>query len=653
MIIRKALSAFLTFTILIISVLFAYPLGIFAEGVNRVTAQTNASVAQGNYGYCYVYIDDASAVASLNVSVYYDSTKITVDESYNQIACMTYDSSITSECVQYTYLFKGEGSSSKSALFYFRYRVKDDAAVGGTLFDIVVNEAYDSTLQILPVSGSRCNLEITEKKQVLSCSVYGTNSSYSSINNEFVIHYTLSTAAIAAGSVLIQYDSDLFEVAEVLTGSFFDNKAVDINTNLNGAVSVSFSGTKYSSGSQFLSIRFKVIKNIETQSTVKMTAVEFYDLDLNKINCPTMETKVYLSFDSAYTGDAPKMYVNAQYIDTGKVVAMIYLQKDSCLGAGDFKLDFDTSILEYESSTNLFAPDFFIINDKKVDMGELKFSIISMSDITDATNVMVVVFNVKHNCAGTTTALQLSGNEVSDSLTKPIALNFSGTDVIIPPAETYSEWQSILPPTCESIGYETRICTVCNNVQVREVQILGHDMKPSAEIAPTCTTPGVTAGTKCSRCDYSTCTEIPALKHSLTQFEAKPQSCTEVGWNAYEKCSRCDYTTYVEIPKIEHKYISVVVKPDYKVEGYTLHTCEVCGGSYKDNFTEALSYLPGDIDGNGVVDASDSTRILKYITGYDVEVIEVALDVNRDGKVNILDAVTILLYLSGKNVELN
>ena len=153
--------------------------------------------------------------------------------------------------------------------------------------------------------------------------------------------------------------------------------------------------------------------------------------------------------------------------------------------------------------------------------------------------------------------------------------------------------------------------------------------------------------------DSVTYVEVPALKHDLAQIPAKAATCTETGWNAYEKCSRCSYTTYVELPMSEHTYSSVVVKPQFDSQGYTQYTCSVCGHSYKDNFTDPLTYLPGDIDGSGAVDALDAETILKYITGHDVKVVEAAFDVNGDGKVDIRDAATILLYLEGKNVELN
>ena len=97
---------------------------------NKVTATTNATVKQGNTGYCYVYIDSLESLSSLNVAVHYDPDKISVTSSLNQVDCLLYDSSITESCVQYSYIFDGSGEATKTKLFYFQYKVLTNAEVG-------------------------------------------------------------------------------------------------------------------------------------------------------------------------------------------------------------------------------------------------------------------------------------------------------------------------------------------------------------------------------------------------------------------------------------------------------------------------------------------------------------------------------------------
>ncbi len=65
-----------------------------------------------------------------------------------------------------------------------------------------------------------------------------------------------------------------------------------------------------------------------------------------------------------------------------------------------------------------------------------------------------------------------------------------------------------------------------------------------------------------------------------------------------------------------------------------------------------INYIPGDINGDGVVNTKDTTRLMRYLAGWDVEVNEYALDVNGDGVVNTKDTTRLMQYLAGWNVEI-
>ncbi len=56
---------------------------------------------------------------------------------------------------------------------------------------------------------------------------------------------------------------------------------------------------------------------------------------------------------------------------------------------------------------------------------------------------------------------------------------------------------------------------------------------------------------------------------------------------------------------------------------------------------------PGDINGDGNVNTKDLTRLLKFVSGEDVEVVAVTLDTNGDGNVNTKDLSRLMGYLSG------
>ncbi len=68
---------------------------------------------------------------------------------------------------------------------------------------------------------------------------------------------------------------------------------------------------------------------------------------------------------------------------------------------------------------------------------------------------------------------------------------------------------------------------------------------------------------------------------------------------------------------------------------------------------EGPPYTPGDINGDSVVNNKDLTRLFQFLSGYDVEVTEAALDVNGDGNVNNKDLTRLFQYLSGYDVEIH
>ena len=428
--IRKVIVAFLAAICILASVC---TFGIFAEGTSQVYAETSASVQQGEYGYCYVYLDDLTDLASLNVAVHYDTQKVTVTDSYNQVACSLYDSSNQNGCLQYSYIFDGEGSNTKTNLFYFCYQVNENAEIGNTCFDIVVTDAYNTSIESVDISGSRCNFTITEKAVAKTAYVYGSSDMETSVKEEFEISYSLDDWQIASGSMVISYDPELFEFVEIANGAFLDGKLVDVNANLDGSVYLSFLATEYNYSNDLFKVKFRTLKNVTESSVIKLTVSELYDLDRNRIVCDSYTTNVAITHDATYAEDSPSMSLSASYdAQTDKVTVTVLLEKDSHLGAGDFVLNFDTNYLTYSSVTKGFAPSFFNINDKNVDEGILKFSIISLSDITDGQPVLTVVFDTKRPCQDTLVDFEISGSGLADSLTNPILLNFVDANVTVP-----------------------------------------------------------------------------------------------------------------------------------------------------------------------------------------------------------------------------
>ncbi len=571
------------------------PLTAKAETQTYVTASTSSTLQQGNTGYCYVYIQSLENISTLNVSAHFDESKVRVDGTYNSVSCAVYDSAIHTSDVQYSYIFNNDGQNYQTRLFYFNYTVLSDAEVGESYFDIVVNEAYDATLNVANVSGSRCYFSIEERTETKSCSIYGSSTVNTAIREEFSLSYRVSSYEIASGSFVISYNDEFFEVVGYTLGGLLTNKVVDVNTSLAGSIYLSFVGTEYAYDSNLLTVQFKTVKNVTESSAIKLTVTEFYDLQLNKIFCGGYSTQANVAFDETYTGDSPCVTVVSTYsLTENQTTVTVKLDKDSHLGAGDFVLRFDPEIFTYRTYEKGFAPSFFNVNDKNASEGELKFSIISMSDIVSAETMLTVTFDTPICCFERTAEFTVSGTGLADSLTNPILLNFVDSTLSLVGAGHDKVSYEAKAPTCTEIGWNEYVtCSRCDYTTYEELPALGHTASEwITTLEPTCTTVG-SKHKVCTVCDAELeVAEIAALGHDEVSHSAKAPTCTEIGWNEYETCSRCDYTTYEELPALGHTASAWIttLEPTCTTVGSKHKVCTVCSVELEVAETAALGH---------------------------------------------------------------
>lgn len=93
--------------------------------------------------------------------------------------------------------------------------------------------------------------------------------------------------------------------------------------------------------------------------------------------------------------------------------------------------------------------------------------------------------------------------------------------------------------------------------------------------------------------NYTGSIEIPFEIYCDHVFETAPEvvkepTCAEPGIKK-GYCTVCHHNVEVEIPALPHTFGDPrTIAPTTTSEGYDLHTCEVCGFTYKDNFVERL-----------------------------------------------------------------
>lgn len=72
--------------------------------------------------------------------------------------------------------------------------------------------------------------------------------------------------------------------------------------------------------------------------------------------------------------------------------------------------------------------------------------------------------------------------------------------------------------------------------------------------------------------------------HSYSWQITKQPTCTQAGVKTYTCSCGASYTESVAAKG--HNYGTKIIAPTWTEQGYTLHTCSVCGNSYRDNYVE-------------------------------------------------------------------
>ncbi|MBO7326831.1 MAG: endonuclease, partial [Clostridia bacterium] len=100
---------------------------------------------------------------------------------------------------------------------------------------------------------------------------------------------------------------------------------------------------------------------------------------------------------------------------------------------------------------------------------------------------------------------------------------------------------------------------------------------------------------------YTVGADIEECQHSSSDWIPDTPSTCKVAGTRHKECTLCGETLDSEsLPLADHKYVAgTPVAPTCTTEGYTLHTCSVCGKSVKKDVESALGHNYGDWTSNG------------------------------------------------------
>ncbi len=142
---------------------------------------------------------------------------------------------------------------------------------------------------------------------------------------------------------------------------------------------------------------------------------------------------------------------------------------------------------------------------------------------------------------------------------------------------SFSEWQEVHHPECESEGQKHRYCLLCGYEETEVIEALGHAWCEWENDISNCEHGGL-ATRSCSRCQLIENKEIAPSEHVAGEITILQEpTCTVEGY-AETKCVVCNFSYSVEIPLADHTFeVANTVPSDCCNQGYQNLICKECG----------------------------------------------------------------------------
>lgn len=150
--------------------------------------------------------------------------------------------------------------------------------------------------------------------------------------------------------------------------------------------------------------------------------------------------------------------------------------------------------------------------------------------------------------------------------------------------------EGVIVPTCTEAGLKYKSCKICNEkVPLNTIPAKGHTPAKDWQLVAegSCTT---------SKIEEKICTVCSAVVekkvhdvvgHDLTEWQVSADATCSQRLVEIRVCKVCEKTVDQRVGnKLSHNYVQIIVPATCAVSEHVLHTCTLCGYSYRDSYTD-------------------------------------------------------------------